>query len=64
MSERKEKSHRVVGERDKAETVAEVFRVLVRGIHSHGVHRHGLAGGHGPLDRIGEKHATETTPVR
>ena len=64
MAERKEQAHWVVSERDKAESLVETFRVVVCGIQDQGVHGHSLTGGHGPLDRIGEKHAPETTPVR
>ena len=41
---RKEKAHRVVSERQEAEPFVEAFRVIVRGIHEHGVHGHGFTG--------------------
>ena len=48
----------------KAESLVEAFRVVVRGIHDQGMHGNGFTGGYGPLDRIDEKHASKTAPVR
>ncbi len=44
----------------EAEPLVEVFFVLVRGVYDQGMHGRRFTGGHGPPDRIGEKHA----PVR
>ena len=64
MAEREEQAHRVVRERREAEPLVETFRVVVRGVHDQGVHGDGFADGRDALDRIGEKHASESESVR
>ena len=64
MAEREEQAHRVVGQRYESKSLIEALCVLVHGIHDQGVHGNGLTGSHGPLDRIGKKHASKTASVR
>ncbi len=64
MAEREEQAHRVVGQRYESKSLIEALCVLVHGIHDQGVNGNGLTGNHGPLDRIGKKHASKTASVR
>ena len=42
----------------------ELFRRIIFGVYDHGEDCLNVTGAHGPLDRIDEKHATQTVPPK
>ena len=61
-AERQKKPHGVVLHRGETKPFVELFRRIIFGVYDHGVDCHNVTGAHGPLDRIDDKHATQTVP--
>ncbi len=61
-AERQKKPHGVVLHRGETKPLIELFRRIILGVYDHGVDCQNATGAHGSLDRVGEKHATQTVP--